>query len=76
MMCFVFMTKALALTPASALAPFQYTAILWATLLGWLVWRDTPSVAVTLGNALIIASGLLVLHAERMRGAATADAVG
>ena len=75
MTCFVFMTKALALTPASVLAPFQYTAILWATLLGWIVWRDVPSLAVALGNGLIIASGLVVLHAERVRGAAAAGAV-
>ena len=52
MMCFIFMTKALALTPASVLAPFQYTAILWAAVLGWLIWRDVPSPAVSLGNAL------------------------
>ena len=76
MMCFIFMTKALALTPASALAPFQYTAILWATLLGWLIWRDAPSLAVALGNALIIASGFVVLHAERTRGVAAAGAAG
>lgn len=67
MVCFVFMTKALALTPASVLAPFQYTAILWATALGWLVWRDGLSPPVALGNALIIASGLVVLSAERRR---------
>jgi S-adenosylmethionine uptake transporter len=57
----------LALTPASVLAPFQYTAILWATMLGWLVWRDGLSPAVAAGNALIIASGLVVLNAERRR---------
>jgi S-adenosylmethionine uptake transporter len=67
MICFVFMTKALALTPASVLAPFQYTAILWATMLGWLIWRDGLSPAVAVGNALIIASGLVVLSAERRR---------
>ncbi|HXT06465.1 MAG TPA: DMT family transporter [Roseiarcus sp.] len=67
MICFVFMTKALALTPASVLAPFQYTAILWATMLGWLIWRDGLSLPVALGNALIIASGLVVLSAERRR---------
>lgn len=67
MMCFVFMTKALALTPASVLAPFQYTAILWATLLGWIVWRDTPTLNIAIGNGLIIASGFVVLRAERGR---------
>ena len=70
MVCFMFMTKALALTPASVLAPFQYTAILWATIMGWLVWRDGLSLPVALGNALIIASGLVVLSAERRRAPA------
>jgi S-adenosylmethionine uptake transporter len=65
MICFVFMTRALALTPASVLAPFQYTAILWATALGWLVWRDGLSFPVAFGNLLIIASGLVVLRVER-----------
>ena len=74
MMCFVFMTKALALTPASVLAPFQYTAILWATLLGWLIWRDTLSLPVAIGNMLIIASGVIVLRAERTRAVAAAEA--
>ncbi|MDE3177700.1 MAG: DMT family transporter [Pseudomonadota bacterium] len=74
MVCFVFMTKALALTPASVLAPFQYTAILWATILGWLVWRDTPTTPILIGNALIIASGLIVLRAERARLPTVRDA--
>ena len=74
MICFVFMTKALALTPASVLAPFQYTAILWATALGWLIWRDTPTPPILLGNALIIASGLIVLRAERARLPVVRDA--
>jgi S-adenosylmethionine uptake transporter len=64
MACFVAMTRALALAPASSLAPFQYTSILWATVLGWLVWRDTPSLAVWVGAGFIIASGLFALRAE------------
>ena len=65
MACFIAMTRALALAPASALAPFQYTAIFWASLLGWLIWRDTPSPHVWMGNAFIIVSGLFALRAER-----------
>lgn len=65
--CFVFMTKALALAPASVLAPFQYTAILWASALGWLVWGDGLSAHVIAGNGLIVASGVVVLRAERLR---------
>ena len=65
MTCFVFLTRALSMAPASVLAPFQYSAMLWATIMGWLVWRDTPNLAILLGNAVIIGSGLFVLYRER-----------
>jgi len=64
--CFVCMTKALALAPASALAPLQYTAILWATALGWLVWGDGLSMHVIAGNALIVASGFVMIKMEQV----------
>jgi S-adenosylmethionine uptake transporter len=60
MFCFVLITRALALARAAVLAPLQYSAILWATLMGWIVWRDVPSVPIIVGNAVIIASGLYV----------------
>ena len=69
MLCFMFMTKALALAPASVVAPLIYTSILWATALGWLIWGDTLSPPVAIGNALIIASGFIVMRMERRQRA-------
>ena len=66
--CFICITKALAIAQASALAPFQYTAIVWAALLGWIVWDDTPTTPIAIGNAIIIASGLYVIYRERCAG--------
>ena len=43
---------------AAVLAPLQYTSIVWATIIGWLVWRDAPTWPIVLGNAIIIGSGL------------------
>jgi S-adenosylmethionine uptake transporter len=63
--CFMLITRALALAPASLLAPFQYSAILWASLFGWIVFDDEPTPPIILGNAIIIASGLFVLYRER-----------
>jgi S-adenosylmethionine uptake transporter len=73
MMCFMFMTKSLAMAPASVVAPLIYTSILWATALGWLVWGDTLSLPVAIGNALIILSGVIVMRMERRQ---TAKALG
>lgn len=60
MLCFTCVTRAFRLAPASLLAPFQYSALVWAMLMGWLVWRDVPTLPILVGNAVIIASGLYV----------------
>ena len=66
--CFVFITRALAMTRAAVLAPLQYSSILWASMMGWIVWRDTPTWPILLGNAIIIGSGLfIVAHGVRAR---------
>jgi drug/metabolite transporter (DMT)-like permease len=51
--------------PASLAAPLEYTALIWAFVLGFLVWGDIPRPAVFIGAALIVAAGLLLVFAER-----------
>jgi S-adenosylmethionine uptake transporter len=70
MVCFIFIVRALALARASVLAPLQYSAILWAAILGWLIWRDAPTVPIIVGNAIIIGSGLYVATRGKMVGEA------
>jgi len=70
MLCFVFIVRALSFARAATLAPLQYSAILWAAIMGWLVWRDTPTWPIVLGNAIIIGSGLYVAARGKMVGAA------
>jgi S-adenosylmethionine uptake transporter len=65
MLCFVCLTRALAMTPTAVLAPFQYTMLLWATIMGWIVWRDAPSLPILIGSAIIIGSGLFVIYRDR-----------
>ena len=70
MFCFIFIVRALALARAAVLAPLQYSAILWAALMGRLVWRDAPTLPIIVGNAIIIGSGLFVAARGKMAGAA------
>ena len=65
MMCFISINKALKLAQASLLAPFQYLSIVWAILLGWLIWGDLPTPAMWTGIALILASGGIVWLREQ-----------
>ena len=53
---------------AGTVVPFRYTALLWATLLGWLVFGDVPGAATLSGAALVVASGLFTLYRERRLG--------
>ncbi|MEP3429578.1 MAG: DMT family transporter [Roseibium sp.] len=58
-------TQAFRIAPASTIAPFEYTALLWATLLGWLFWREIPDAITYVGAAVIIASGIFIVLRER-----------
>lgn len=58
------MTQAFRLAPAVVVAPLDYTAILWATLLGWIFWTDIPDALTFAGAAVIIASGVFIIWRE------------
>jgi len=53
----------------SQTAPFRYTAVLIAVVLGYAVWGQVPNRWAWLGIALLVGSGLYMLHAERRRAA-------
>ncbi|MDO9489808.1 MAG: DMT family transporter [Sphingomonadaceae bacterium] len=61
----LFNTASLRLAPVPVLAPFDYMQMLWAVLLGWLVWDMAPTGATWAGAAIIVASGLYIVHRER-----------
>ena len=52
---------------ASAISPFKYLALVWAAFLGFLIWGDIPGPWVISGAALVVGSGLYILHRERLR---------
>ena len=57
--------EAVRFSPASVLATTEYTALVWAFLLGYAIWGDVPAVAVCVGAVLILAAGLLLVMTER-----------
>lgn len=60
-----FLAQAYRIAPATVVAPFEYSALIWAVILGWLVWNTLPGQAVATGMILIVGSGLYVLYRER-----------
>jgi drug/metabolite transporter (DMT)-like permease len=51
----------------SVVAPFRYTGLLFALVLGWAVWGDVPNALAWVGIALLIAAGLYLIRRERAR---------
>jgi drug/metabolite transporter (DMT)-like permease len=51
---------------ASAIAPFEYSALAWALVLDWSLWRTLPDGFTLLGAAIIIASGVYLVRHERV----------
>lgn len=57
--------RALKLAPASVVVPYQYTMIIWAVALGYLVFGDVPDLFTLAGAAIIIAAGLYIFWREQ-----------
>lgn len=51
--------------PASVVAPFTYSSLVWAALFGFAIWGDWPDLWTWSGAAVIIGSGLYIFHRER-----------
>ena len=56
--------KAYSVAPMSAVAPFEYSYIIWAVLFGYLFWNEIPSVWTWTGLSLLILCNLYILYRE------------
>jgi drug/metabolite transporter (DMT)-like permease len=62
-----FWTRSLHLAPATAVSPFFYLMLVWALVIGYVVWGDVPTTGLLVGSAIVVASGLLLLWHETAR---------
>jgi drug/metabolite transporter (DMT)-like permease len=69
------MTYALKFAPSATLAPLHYSEIVVAVALGYLIFGDFPNPMTWAGIAVIVASGLYIIHRERMSARVLAQAV-
>jgi drug/metabolite transporter (DMT)-like permease len=63
----LWMVQAYRFAPAAVIAPFTYTSMVWALGFGFMLWGDVPTERVLIGVAIVIASGLYILHRETVR---------
>ena len=62
----LFLIRAFQAAPASVVAPFSYSSLLWAALFGFVIWGEWPELWTWAGAAIIIGSGLYIFHRERL----------
>ncbi len=60
-------TLALYHAPAAAVSPFNYTALIWSSVLGFFVWSDLPTTTTIIGGTIVTLSpGLYLLRSRRV----------
>ena len=64
---YFFLVEALRHAEASVVTPYKYATLIWAILIGMVVWRDSPDLQMLAGAILVVASGLYILHRELRR---------
>ena len=64
----IFLTESYRHAAASVVAPFDYSAMLWALLLGYFVFGELPSALVYVGAVIVTGAGLFVIWRERALG--------
>jgi drug/metabolite transporter (DMT)-like permease len=66
----VLLTEAWASAQVSSLGPFSYTGVIWAALIGWLVFAEPQRWTTLAGAGLIVLAGLAILRGEMGKGRA------
>jgi len=64
----ILLTQSYRYAEASTIAPFDYVNMLWAIIVGWLVFSETPVPEVIIGAVVVIAAGVFVIYREHKLG--------
>lgn len=62
----IFVIRAFRGTEVSAVAPFRYAGVLWAVILGYLIWGHIPNALAIAGTIVLVTSGLYIMHRETL----------
>jgi drug/metabolite transporter (DMT)-like permease len=64
----ILLTKSYQYGDTTLIAPFEYVSIIWASLFGFLIFGDIPTLYTLAGTVIVILSGLFVIYRERQLG--------
>lgn len=61
------LTEAIRVAPVAVVAPFDYTQLIWASLIAFFVWNELPRGTTLIGAAIVAASGVYILYRETLK---------
>lgn len=61
--------------PVAVVTVFNYSAIIWATIFGWLIWTDWPAQTIWIGGTIVITSNIFIIWRESCKGQVTGTRV-
>ena len=64
----ILLTQSYRYADASTIAPFDYVNMLWAIIVGWVIFSETPVPEVVSGALIVIAAGVFVIYREHKLG--------
>ncbi|AHD08082.1 DMT family transporter [Phaeobacter gallaeciensis] len=70
---YLFSVMVMRVGDVAAVSPFRYTGLLWALLLGWLMFDSWPDALTLFGAAIVVAAGVFSLLRERPRRRTSSD---
>jgi drug/metabolite transporter (DMT)-like permease len=63
----ILLTESYRYADVSAVAPFEYTSIIWATIIGYFVFNELPDGTLLFGTVIVIGAGIFILYRESLR---------
>lgn len=67
---YLFAVRVMRVGELAVVAPFRYTSLLWAILLGWMIFGTLPDLTTWIGSGVVVASGVYIFMRERLRARA------
>jgi drug/metabolite transporter (DMT)-like permease len=62
---YIFIIIAMRLGDIAVVSPFRYSSILWAILIGYMVWSEVPDALTLFGTSIVVATGVYTFIRER-----------
>ena len=64
---FILLFTAYSIASPSVVSPFEYSILLWSSLIGWFYFNEVPSLTTVIGILIIVSSGIYIFMREKVQ---------